>query len=152
MNRKKSAGLPKGESAEFMRTVGALADFRRGLRRFLSFSDSIVGTVGLTTQQYQALLVVLQSGDAGLMIKDLAEEMILVPHGAVQLVNRLSDAGLVERRHDAADARVSRVHPTAKAKQVMKILVAAHSRELRQHERLLAESLRALRRLAETAN
>ena len=132
-----------------MQTVQVLADFRRELRQFLSFNESLVLAVGLTSQQYQALLVILLGGKTGIMIKDLAAEMLLVPHGAVQLVNRLGDAGMVERRSDASDARVSRIHPTPKAVQLMKILVAAHARELRQHERLLAGTLRALRRLTE---
>jgi DNA-binding MarR family transcriptional regulator len=138
-----------GGTAGFMQTVAALADFRRELRQFLNFNETMVGAVGVTSQQYQALLVILLGGEHGVMIKDLAAEMLLVPHGAVQLVNRLEDASLVERRGDEADARVSRIHPTLKAIELMRLLVPAHARELQQHEQLLARSLRALRRLAD---
>jgi DNA-binding MarR family transcriptional regulator len=146
----KGKGRVRQEAADFMGTVNALADFRRGLRLFLSFSESMVGTVGITSPQYQALLILLQGGAEGVIMRDLAAQMLLVPHGAVQLVNRLSEAGLAERRGDASDGRVSRVYPTPKAVQLMKILVGAHARELRHQERLLADSLRALRKLGRT--
>lgn len=140
MNRKSIA-------PDFAETVEALATFRYGLRQFLSFSESIVGVVGITSQQYQALLILIRERQTGVTVGSLAEEMILVPHGAVQLVNRLSDAGLAERRSDAEDARVSRVHVTPKAVQLMKTLVKAHAGELRSQERLLRKSLDSLRRL-----
>ena len=149
MNRNKPSPASRHLPEDLLHTASALAGFRRELRQFLSFSESMLGAVGLTSQQYQALLIVLLGGERGVMIKDLAAEMLLVPHGAVQMINRLGEAGLVVRRDDAEDARVSRVHPTAKAIRLMKILVPSHARELRQHERLLADSLRTLRRLSE---
>ena len=51
------------------------------------------------------------------------------------------------RRADASDGRVSRVHATPKAVELMRVLVKAHARELRQHEQLLVRSLAAVRRL-----
>jgi DNA-binding MarR family transcriptional regulator len=38
-------------------------------------------------------------------IHDLAERLCIQHHSAVELVDRLAEAGLVERRHDAADRR-----------------------------------------------
>ena len=68
-----------------------------------------------------------------------------MPHGAVQLVNRLSEAGLAERKSDAVDARVSRVHATPKAIRLMKTLVKEHAAGLSAQERLLRKSLDSLR-------
>lgn len=147
MKRKKSSVTINTQS--FMRTARVLADFRKGIREFLSFSESMLGTMGITSQQYQALLVLVLAREDGVMVKDLATELLLLPHGAVQLINRLAAAGLAERRMDPGDARVSRVHPTTKGIHIMNILVQAHARELRQHERLLANSLRSLRRLTD---
>lgn len=147
MNRKDSARERPSAPLDFMQTVEVLAKFRLGLRQFLSFSESIVGAVGITSQQYQALLILIRSRDEGVTIGALAREMLLVPHGAVQLVNRLSEAGLAERRADERDARVSRVHATPKALQLMKALVKAHAGELRSQERLLRESLDGLQAL-----
>jgi DNA-binding MarR family transcriptional regulator len=147
MNRKDIASERPYSAPDFMHTVEVLADFRRGLRQFLSFSESIVGAVGITSQQYQALLILIRSRDEGVTIGSLAKEMLLVPHGAVQLVNRLSEAGLAARHTDEKDARVSRVHATPRAMHMMKALVKAHAGELRAQERLLRQSLDGLRAL-----
>ena len=148
MNRKAPVKARQRTAPDFMETVDVLADFRSGLRQFLSFSESIVAAVGITSQQYQALLILIRSRGEGVMIGTLAKELLLVSHGAVQLVNRLSEAGLAERFSDPSDARVSRVHPTPKAVQLMKALVKAHAGELRAQERLLRNSLDGLRALA----
>jgi DNA-binding MarR family transcriptional regulator len=145
MNRKNTVNLTRRDAPNFMRTVELLADFRMGLRRFLSFSDSILAAVGLTSPQYQALLIVVRSRDDGVTVGALAKELLLVPHGAVQLVNRLSEGGFVVRRSDPSDARLSRVHVTPKGLQLMQTLVKAHAGELRDQERLLRKSLDSLR-------
>ena len=132
-----------------MRAVKALADFRSGLRQFLGFSERILGTADITSQQYQALLVLILAGNRGLTVGELAKELLLVPHGAVQLVNRLSGRGYAERRSDPEDARISRVRATPRAIQVMKALVKEHARELRSQEKLLRKSLNSLKRVAE---
>jgi DNA-binding MarR family transcriptional regulator len=147
MNRKDTVKSRPSAVPDFMQTVEVLASFRKGLRQFLSFSESMVGAVGITSQQYQALLILINSRHEGVTIGSLAKEMLLVPHGAVQLVNRLSEVGLAERRADDRDARVSRVHATPKALQLMRALVKAHAGELGAQERLLRESLNGLRAL-----
>ncbi len=147
MNKPPSRSSRSASDDEFRRTVAALSDFRFALRRFLSFSESMVRSMGVTSQQHQMLLILVGIGDKGMMIRDLAETMLMLPHGAVQLVNRLQEAGLAERRTDASDGRVSRVHATPKALELMRVLVKAHARELRQHEQLLVRSLAAVRRL-----
>ena len=132
---------------DFIRTVAALSDFRFALRQFLSFSESMVRSMGVTSQQHQTMLILVEAGDEGVMTRDLADRMLMLPHGAVQIVNRLEEAGFAERRADAADGRVSRVHATPRAVELMRVLVKAHARELRRHEQLLARSLAAVRRL-----
>jgi DNA-binding MarR family transcriptional regulator len=144
MNRKNTVNPPR-EAPDFIRTVELLADFRMGLRQFLSFSESILAAVGLTSPQYQALLILVRSHDEGVTVGALAKELLLVPHGAVQIVNRLAETGLVVRRSDASDARLSRVHVTPKGMQLMQTLVKAHTGELREQERLLRRGLDSLR-------
>jgi hypothetical protein len=75
----------------FIQTVATLAGSRRGLLEFLSFSESMLGAVGIGSQQYQTLLIVIRSGDDGVPIGSLAKELLLVLHGAVQIVNKLAD-------------------------------------------------------------
>jgi DNA-binding MarR family transcriptional regulator len=73
--------------------------------------------------------------------------MLLRPNGAVQMIDRLVDAGLVKRRHSPIDRRSALVSTTAKGASVLKRLASQHVRELLDQEPLLAESLKRLRQM-----
>ena len=82
-----------------------LAAFRYHLRRFLQFSEQAVQAAGLTPRQYQALLAIKGSAQQErLTVGELAEQLQIVYHAAVELVNRLSAQNLLER-HDSLDDR-----------------------------------------------
>jgi DNA-binding MarR family transcriptional regulator len=122
-----------------------LAGFRYALRRFLAFSEAATSAAGVTSQQYQALLVIKTDPGGAVMVKDLADQMLLQHHGAVQLVNRLVRAGLVKRRHSLTDGRSVLVGLTVKGERFLEQLASAHIKELLKQESLLAESLSQLR-------
>jgi DNA-binding MarR family transcriptional regulator len=122
-----------------------LARFRFAIRQFLSHSDSISRTAGITSQQYQTMLAIRARENAEVGIKELAEDMLLLPHGAVQIVNRLETIDLVQRRKSENDGRKVLVSLTSRGKRMVKRLAAAHEVELRRHEPLLVESLGHLR-------
>ncbi len=82
-----------------------LASFRYALRRFLAASEAISRDGGVTPQQYQALLAIKTTDDAVITIKELAEQLLLTHHAAVQLVDRLAKAGLAERGRSEEDRR-----------------------------------------------
>jgi DNA-binding MarR family transcriptional regulator len=124
-----------------------LAAFRLALRRFLAFSETATRAVGITSQQYQALLVIQTSPGREIMIGEFAAQMLLRPNGAVQMIDRLVDAGLVKRRHSPIDRRSALVSTTAKGASVLKRLASQHVRELLDQEPLLAESLKRLRQM-----
>jgi DNA-binding MarR family transcriptional regulator len=124
-----------------------LAGFRHALRRFLAFSEAITEAAGVTPQQYQAMLVIKTYPDKEIMIRALAEQMLLVPNGAVQLVDRLVSADLVERRQSQIDRRSVLVALTPKGAILLERLAADHVEELLKREPLLAESLGRLRRM-----
>lgn len=93
----------------------ALSDFRYHLRRFLRASEDLIQSKGITPLQYQLLLHV--KGFAGrewATVGELAERLQASPHGTVALVTRCEEAGLVERRSSATDARQVEVHLTKK--------------------------------------
>ena len=121
-----------------------LADLRYALRQFLAFSEAATAAEGVTAQQYQAMLVVKADPAGAVTIGDLAGRMLLKHHGAVQLVDRLVSAGLVERRRSTADRRVVLVALTAGGANQLERLASHHAHELLKHEPLLAESLRRL--------
>ena len=81
------------------------------------------------------------------MIRELADQMLLQHHGAVQLVDRLERTGLVTRRHSSIDRRSVLVGLTAKGGALLARLATVHRKELLQHEPLLAESLKRLRQI-----
>ena len=125
----------------------SLAGFRSALRQFLAFSEGATREAGVTPNQYQALLAIKTHPVGAMMIRELAEQMLLQHHGAVQLVDRLAAAGLVERRNSATDGRSVLVTLTGRGGVLLERLAAAHIKELLKQEPLLAESLRRLRQI-----
>lgn len=122
-----------------------LAGFRQALRRFLTFSEAAATSAGVTTQQYQAMLAIRASRKRALAIKDLAEELLLRPNGAVQLVDRLEGLGMVRRDAGQRDRRVVIVSLTKLGERVIAVLAAEHLAELVRQRPLLTELLRRLK-------
>lgn len=109
-----------------------LLAFRTSLRRFLHWSQTQARAVGLTPAQHQ-LLVAIKGHRGGLdpTVGDLAGYLLLRHHSAVELVDRAASAGLVERRGDAEDGRLTRVGLTADGEARLGKLAPAHLDELR---------------------
>jgi len=124
-----------------------LAAFRYALRQFLAFSEAVTQEAGITPQQYQALLVIKTQPRGEVVVRVLAERMLLQHNGAVQLIDRLVSASLVKRNHSPLDARSVLVAMTAKGSKLLEHLASNHINELLKHEPLLEESLKQLRRM-----
>ena len=122
-----------------------LANFRYALRRFLSASERLSAESGITSQQYQAMLAIGAAVEP-LAMKDLAEDLMLQPHAAVQMVDRLQKLDLAERRASALDRRVVLVALTDKGEQLLGGLAARHLEEVLKQEPKLTEALRRLKR------
>lgn len=139
------------EAAEDRKLYETLAGFRYALRQFLSNSEAIASATGVTSQQYQAMLEIESHPEAGISMKALAEQMLLLPHGAVQLVDRLQLLGMARRQTMTADRRQVRVSLTAKGRKALRTLAYRHLEELLTHQQLLIESLERLRSLEDHA-
>jgi DNA-binding MarR family transcriptional regulator len=124
-----------------------LAGLRYAMRRFLAASEAISRRAGVTQPQYQALLAIKAWPDQAMTIKDLAEQLLLTHHGAVQLVDRLCRAGLAERQASDEDRRKVLLHLTAAGEEMMRTLAEEHLNEALHQEPLLTRSLRAIRRM-----
>ncbi len=124
-----------------------LAGFRQGMRRFLAASEKISRAAGVTTQQYQVLLAIKAADGSRLAMKDLAEELLMAPHAAVQLMNRLEKAGLAERRPSERDRRFVFVALTGAGDALINELAERHLEEMLRQEPRLRSSLNRLRRL-----
>jgi DNA-binding MarR family transcriptional regulator len=123
----------------------ALAEFRFQLRRFLHFSEQAARAAGLEPQQHQ-LLLTLRGFPTGppVTIGDLAERLLLQHHSTVELVDRSSRQGLVERQRDEADRRRVFVRLTAAGEAVLRDLSLPHREQLRTAGPTLARALNAL--------
>lgn len=125
-----------------------LAGVRLAMRRFLAFSEATLADAQVTSQQYQAMLVIKTSTAGQIMVRELARQMLIQHHGAVQLVDRLSAAGLAERIPSAKDKRSVLIALTSEGEVVLEKLARIHLQGMLTNEPLLAESLSQLRRLA----
>jgi DNA-binding MarR family transcriptional regulator len=122
-----------------------LANFRYAVRRFLAASERISAESGITTQQYQAMLAIGAAAEP-LAMKDLAEELMLQPHAAVQMVDRLQKLELAERRASPLDGRVVLVALTGKGDELLERLAERHLDEVLKQEPKLTEVLRRLKK------
>lgn len=73
---------------------------------------------GIAVSQLWALSEIDQGG--GLSVNDLAERMFLHQTTASNLVNALTEKRFIQRRKDALDQRITRLHTTAAGKLALK--------------------------------
>ena len=121
-----------------------LAEFRYLIRCFLEFSEVAAVRGGLTSRQHQALLVIKGTPEGILpTIGYLAERLRVQHHSAVELADRLAEAGLITREPDAVDRRRVRLKLTRAAETRLARLSASHLDELQRLGPALLELLGA---------
>lgn len=108
-----------------------LAAFRRALREFLRFSEEAAEAAGLTSQHYQAMLI-LRAADQGspVTINALAQELLIKHNSAVGLVDRLVSEGLATREPSSDDRRKVELRLSPHGRNVLAKLAAVHRAEL----------------------
>ena len=117
----------------------AIAAFRHQLRRFLSFSEAAAAAAGLPAQQHQALLVIAgHAGTSPPTVGTLAEQLIVAPQTAAELVSRMAASGLVTKAASRDDRRRLDLALTPKAASLLARLTEAHLRELESLQAVLA--------------
>jgi len=126
-----------------------LALHRYVIQQFLRFSEGLLQKAGLTPQQYQAMLAIKANPDWDYMtMGELADCLLIRPHSAVGLVNRLEARGLLARQTSETDRRQVHVRLTEQGSQVLDRLAQRHVGLWRQ----LGPQLRAISaRLGEAA-
>ncbi|MFI4952608.1 MAG: MarR family winged helix-turn-helix transcriptional regulator [Burkholderiales bacterium] len=113
------------------RDYAQLAAFRHALRGFLRFGETAASELGLTSQHYQAMLVLRGCPeDRRVTINDLAQELFIKHNSAVGLVDRLAQEKLIVREPSSADRRKVELLLTGRGRQVLAKLAAMHRREL----------------------
>ncbi len=92
----------------------ALQDVARLMRR--NFNRNVCD-LGLTQAQWQALVYIMYN--PGLRQSQLADILEMQPISVGRLIDRMVEAGLVERTPDAADRRAVNLHLAEKAQPVL---------------------------------
>lgn len=103
--------------------------------------------VGLTGQHYQVLLALkATSSREPMKIGELAAELLLRHHSAVELIDRLERKSLVARARSADDKRKVELRLTPKGEATIAQLATTHHAELRQIGPQLRRALRSIGR------
>ena len=125
----------------------AIAAFRYELRRFLAFSEAAAAEVGLPAQQHQALLAIMgHAAEGAPSVGALAEQLLIAPHTAAELVTRMVEAELAIKTPSARDRRRQELTLTPKARALLDRLTPAHLEELKTLEPALTRALGRLSR------
>lgn len=108
-----------------------LASFRLAMHGFLRFSEALAAEEGLTSQHYQAMLILRGWPDGqSISIRELAQQLFIKHNSAVGLVGRLANEGLVTREHSLVDRRKVELRLSPRGKEVLAKLAAMHRGEL----------------------
>lgn len=120
-----------------------IASFRYQLRRFFAFSELAAAREGLPQQQYQALIAVAgHQGEEPPVVGTIAEQLLIAPHSAAELVHRMVEAGLLIKSRSPNDARKVVLELTVRARAVLNRLTDVHRAELEAIEPFLCEVLK----------
>jgi DNA-binding MarR family transcriptional regulator len=123
----------------------ALAEFRFHIRKFIRFSERAAREAGVEPQQHQLLLAVKGIPRETLpTIGEIARRLQVVHHSAVELVDRLEEQGLIQRRRSSEDRRQVLLSLTPKGERVLRDLSMHHRSELQASGPELASALRKL--------
>lgn len=121
----------------------ALATFRYALRKFTAFSEAAALTTDLMPQQHQALLVIKVLGlITAPTVGEVADQLMIRHHSAVELIGRLARMELVERVRDPMDRRRIRISLTSRAEKKLAKLSTTHLNELRAIRPMLVRLLK----------
>lgn len=123
---------PRGKAHLTPADYETLASFRYGVRRYLAFAEANARSVGLTSQQHQALLAIkVHTAKKPMSIGDLAADLLIKHHSTVELVGRLEKGGFTQRSVDPHDARKVLVALTPVGEKMLGDLSTRNLRELR---------------------
>lgn len=101
----------------FKEVAWELGETSRVLRRYFNRQAAVLGA---TSSQWRAMFRL--SREPGMKQVELAERLDVEPITAGRIIDRLEEAGLVERRRDPVDRRIWRLHLTESAEPLIERL------------------------------
>jgi DNA-binding MarR family transcriptional regulator len=129
-----------------------LAEFRRQIRRFLHFSETVAKQHDIEPQQHQLLLAVHGLPDGVKpTIREIASRLFIQHHSAVELVNRLESTGAIKRQAGTDDKREVWIRLTPAGRTLLRKLALAHRDEMENSGPQLARALQLVVRQRRTA-
>ncbi|HML17657.1 MAG TPA: MarR family transcriptional regulator [Bryobacteraceae bacterium] len=127
----------------------SLAEFRHQIRRFLRYSEDAARASGIEPQQHQLLLAIkgLPIGELP-TVGELAGRIQLRHHTTVELINRMTDRGMVLREPGVEDKREVLIRLTEEGERILHALSVEHQTELKKTGPELRDALDAALMLA----
>jgi len=123
----------------------ALAEFRYRIRKFLRFSETAARAAGIEPQHHQLMLALKGLPDGiRATVGELAERLQIRHHSSVELIDRLTEQGLVQRRPSEQDRRQVLVALTARGERILRELSIHHREELQATAPQLIGALRGI--------
>ncbi len=114
-----------------VRAAGVIFSTAAQLERTLS--QCLVSECGLPHTWFEVLLRLDAADDRQLTPGQLADAMVLTSGGMTRLIDRICDAGLVERRPSTTDRRSSRLRLTSAGDRRLLEAAALHARNVQEH-------------------
>lgn len=139
------ARAASGSSPVSQSEYETLAEFRHQLAAFLGRRRDAAAAAGLEAQQYE-LLLAIKGAPQGTQpnIKQIAEQLLLQHHSAVELTSRLEKRGLVHRQRSPQDRRSVLVSVTKAGDKVLEQVVRYSLSQLQLEGPHLLKTLRRL--------
>jgi len=105
-------------------TLSAWQTVVRVQARVAARAEDALAEAGLPPLVWHDVLRTLQEAECGIRMFEVADAIVMSRSGLTRLIDRLEEAGLVERRRDDADRRAWRIHLTKAAAPVIAKLEA----------------------------
>ncbi len=119
----KAKSKSSGASVQVEQMERDLGAIRQAMRRPV---EAEVAQGGLTVPQKAVMQIVVHQ--QGISLKDLSRRLSLAHSTVSGIVDRLEMQGLIERRTDQNDRRISRIHPTEPVAQFIRDKIPALTR------------------------
>jgi DNA-binding MarR family transcriptional regulator len=123
----------------------SLARFRYQLRRFLSLSECAAREAKVTPQQHEALLAIKGfSQERPVSVGELAALLFIRHNTAVELIDRMTELGFIERQPDPDNYRRTLVRLTENGEHRLRTLSDTHVEELDLVRKVMTAGLQEL--------
>ena len=139
------AGVTRTRAQLSLSAFRQLAEFRYRIRQFLHFSEEAAREIGIEPQHHQLLLAVKGLPDGTRpTVTSLSARLGLRHNSTVELIDRMVERGVIERKQSEYDRREVLVELTPLGEGLLQRLSVLHWEELQHSGPALSEALQAI--------